>query len=101
MNRKDSKDLDDREAGLDIGPETDIPSEANAQSDFINILRPYDQIQIVIFGVTVFMFCAHVTIVIWPLWALMNGAASSPVFGPVFLFKGIWFMNYMTHTYKV
>ena len=64
MNRKDSKDLNDNEAGIgtDIGPETDIPSEANAESDFINILRPYDKIQIIVFGVTVFMFCAHVTI---------------------------------------
>ena len=36
------------------------------------------------------MFLGHVTITIWPLWALMNGATSSPVFGPIFLFKGIF-----------
>ena len=40
------------------------------------------------------MFLGHVTITIWPLWALMNGATSSPVFGPIFLFKGIFAQVY-------
>ena len=38
----------------------------------------------------VFLFCAHVTIVIWPLWALMNSAVSSPALGQIFFFKGIF-----------
>ena len=46
--------------------------------------------KVVLFTITLCMFLGHVTITIWPLWALMNGATSSPVFGPIFLFKGIF-----------
>ena len=48
------------------------------------------------------MFIATTTIVIWPLWALMNGATSSPVFGPVFLFKGLFVqcLQYMPGQYQ-
>ena len=45
------------------------------------------------------MFLGHVTITIWPLWALMNGATSSPVFGPIFLFKGIFAQVYHSILY--
>merc|ERR1711892_349651 len=65
-------------------------------------LRPYDSAQIAIFAVMIFMFIATTTIVIWPLWALMNGATSSPVFGPVFLFKGLFVqcLQYMPGQYQ-
>ena len=70
----------------------DLPAEAieNGMEDIQTILRPYNKAQIAIFGFTVFLFASHMTIIIWPLWALQNGVTSSPVFGPIFLFKGIF-----------
>ena len=70
----------------------DLPAEAieNGMEDIQTILRPYNKAQVAIFGFTVFLFGAHLTIIIWPLWALQNGVTSSPVFGPIFLFKGIF-----------
>ena len=70
----------------------DLPGEAieNGMEDIQTILRPYNKAQVAIFGFTVFLFGAHLTIIIWPLWALQNGVTSSPVFGPIFLFKGIF-----------
>ena len=56
----------------------------------VEILRPYDKIQIIIFAVVNVTFAANILIVIWPNWALQNTSVSSPVFGPVFLFKGIF-----------
>ena len=56
----------------------------------VEILRPYDKVQIIIFGVLNVTFAANILIVIWPNWALQNTSVSSPVFGPVFLFKGIF-----------
>ena len=41
-------------------------------------------------------------IVIWPLWGLMNAAASSSILGPIFGFKGLFVQcaQYMSGQYQ-
>ena len=79
----------------------DLPAEAieNGMEDIQTILRPYNKAQIAIFAFTVFLFASHMTIIIWPLWALQNGVTSSPVFGPIFLFKGIFARERLQNIY--
>ena len=43
----------------------------------VEILRPYDKVQIIIFGVLNVTFAANILIVIWPNWALQNTSVSS------------------------
>ena len=67
----------------------DLPDEANF-SEIYEILRPYDRRQVALFGLLIFIAACHLVITIWPLWAKQSDATTSPVFGPVFLFKGIF-----------
>lgn len=63
---------------------------ADGMSDAILVLPPFHKGQVGLFALSIFMFIAHITIVIWPLWALMNSAVSSPALGAIFFFKGIF-----------
>merc|ERR1712227_899365 len=61
------------------------------EDDEIEItLPPFHKGQLAIFTALVFLFTAHVTITIWPLWALMNSAVSTPALAQIFFFKGIF-----------
>lgn len=79
-------------------------------------LPPYDQIQIALFSSTLFAFTtqcksvflkkklivSEVILLIWPLWALMNSAVSSPTLGAIFFFKGLFSqcVQYMPGQYQ-
>ena len=60
----------------------ELPDEAvNIDDEYIDMLRPYDKTQIAIFGFLVFLFAAHITIIIWPLWERMSTEKIKPYEG--------------------
>jgi len=65
-------------------PDEAIPSEIEYR------LPPFHKGQVAIFALSVFLFVAHLVVIIWPLWALMNEAVTTPTILQIFFFKGLF-----------
>jgi len=61
----------------------------NTLDEFSNVYS-FSVYHIILWGVTCFYMATLLVLTIWPLWALMNGAASASQLVSIFGFKGLW-----------